>query len=199
MANNTHRFAYVRTGGALLLLLAGLWAAGLTPLDAFGPPPGAEAGPADKAAAPPTRLKGMTASAGRRITTISIETSDPASYVTSRPDPLTLFVDLRDVDTSGAQNAVLGAKGLVSGAAIEQATGADGARIARVRIRLTSPAAHQVRSKRNIIHIDFDSAFPLGSVGNASPSAAAKPDCRGLRPCSRASRPNRSRTARRSP
>ena len=77
MANNTHRFhgsrgptpartrssatrlaraagafAYVRTGGALLLLLAGLWAAGLTPLDAFGPPPGAEAGSADKAAAP---------------------------------------------------------------------------------------------------------------------------------------------------
>jgi len=117
----------------------------------------------------------MTASAGRRITTISIETSDPASYVTSRPDPLTLFVDLRDVDTSGAKSALLGAKGLVSGAAIEQATGADGARIARVRIRLTSPAAHQVRSKRNIIHIDFDSAFPLGSVGNASPTASGTP------------------------
>ena len=39
MANNFNRLAYVRTGGALLLLLAGLWAAGLTPLDAFGPPP----------------------------------------------------------------------------------------------------------------------------------------------------------------
>jgi len=174
MANNTHRFAYVRTGGALLLLLAGLWAAGLTPLDAFGPPPGAEPGAPEKAAAPATRFKGMTSSAGRRITTISIETSDPASYVTSRPDPLTLFVDLRDVDTSGAR-ALLGAKGVVSGAAIEQATGADGARVARVRIRLTSPAAHQVRSKRNIIHIDFDSAFPLGSVGNASAAAAATP------------------------
>ena len=33
-----YRRAYVRMGGALLLLLAGLWAAGLTPLDAFGPP-----------------------------------------------------------------------------------------------------------------------------------------------------------------
>jgi type IV pilus secretin PilQ/predicted competence protein len=39
-----------------------------------------------------------------------------------------------------------------------------------VRIRLTSPAAHQVRSKRNVIHVDFDEAFPLGSVGAASPS-----------------------------
>ena len=121
----------------------------------------------------PTQLKGMSASAGRRITTVSIETSDPVAYVTSRPDPLTLFIDLRDVDASGARSAVLGAKGIVSGAAVEQATGADGARVARVRIRLTHAAAHQVRSKRNIIHVDFDSAFPLGSVGNASPSAAA--------------------------
>ena len=161
----------VRAGGALLLLLAGLWAAGLTPLDAFGPPPGAP----EKAAAPAPRLKGMTSSAGRRITTISIETSDPVAYVTSRPDPLTLFVDLRDVDSSGARSALLGAKGIVSGAAIEEATGPDGTRVARLRIRLTSPAAHQVRSKRNIIHIDFDSAFPLGSVGNASAVAAATP------------------------
>ena len=173
MANNRHRFAYVRTGGALLLLLAGLWAAGLAPLDAFAPPPRpAEAGAADTSAAPAPRFKGMSTSAGRRITTVSIETTDPVAYVTSRPDPLTLFIDLRDVDVSGARHALLGAKGIVSGAAIEEATGADGKRVARIRIRLTSPAAHQVRSKRNVIHVDFDSAFPLGSVGSASPVSA---------------------------
>jgi type IV pilus secretin PilQ/predicted competence protein len=169
MANNTYRHAYVRLGGALLLLLAGFWAAGITPLDAFGPPP-----PETTDVAAP-RLKGMSSSAGRRITTVSIETSDPVAYVTSRPDPLTLFIDLRDVDASGARSALLGAKGIVSGAAVEEATGADGARVARVRIRLTTPAAHQVRSKRNVIHVDFDSAFPLGSVGNASPGAGRTP------------------------
>ena len=166
MANKTNRFAYVRTGGALLLLLAGLWAADLTPLGAFGPPA------PETPAVPAPKLKGMSASAGRRITTVSIETSDPVAYVTSRPDPLTLFIDLRDVDASGARSALLGAKGILSGAAVEEATGADGARVARVRIRLTEPAAHQVRSKRNVIHIDFDSAFPLGSIGNASAAAA---------------------------
>ena len=117
----------------------------------------------------------MSSSAGRRITTVSIETSDPVAYVTSRPDPLTLFIDLRDVDATGARSALLGAKGILSGAAVEEATGADGARVVRVRIRLTTPAAHQVRSKRNVIHIDFDSAFPLGSVGNASPLTAGAP------------------------
>jgi type IV pilus assembly protein PilQ len=166
MANKTNRFAYVRTGGALLLLLAGLWAADLTPLGAFGRPA------PETPAAPAPKLKGMSSSAGRRITTVSIETSDPVAYVTSRPDPLTLFIDLRDVDVSGARSALLGAKGILSGAAVEEATGADGARVARVRIRLTEPAAHQVRSKRNVIHIDFDSAFPLGSIGNASAAAA---------------------------
>jgi type IV pilus secretin PilQ/predicted competence protein len=169
MANKTNRFAYVRTGGALLLLLAGLWAADLTPLGAFGRPA------PETPAAPAPKLKGMSSSAGRRITTVSIETSDPVAYVTSRPDPLTLFIDLRDVDASGARSALLGAKGILSGAAIEEATGADGARVARVRIRLTEPAAHQVRSKRNVIHIDFDSAFPLGSIGNASAAAASTP------------------------
>src|SRR5262245_53013301 len=127
MANNTHRshssrgrtsaragaLAYFRTGGALLLLLAGTWAAGLTPLDAFGPPPAGPAGAdaAGKSTTAAPRLKGMTASAGRRITTISIETTDPVAYVTSRPDPLTLFIDLRDVDTTAAKNALIGAKG----------------------------------------------------------------------------------------
>lgn len=174
MSNKTHRIAYVRTGGALLLLLAGLWAAGLTPLDAFGPPPFSldEKAAAEPAAAPAPKLKGMSASAGRRITTVKIETTDPVAYVTSRPDPLTLFVDLRGVDASRARNALIDAKGIVSGAAIEETTAPDGTRVARVRIRLTSPAAHQVRSKRNVIHVDFDSAFPLGSIGNASAAAA---------------------------
>ena len=76
---------------------------------------------------------------------------------------------------AGRAALLLGAKGILSGAAVEEATGADGARVARVRIRLTTPAAHQVRSKRNVIHVDFDSAFPLGSVGNASPMAAGTP------------------------
>jgi type IV pilus assembly protein PilQ len=48
-------------------------------------------------------------------------------------------------------------------------------RLARVRIRLTQPAAHQVRSKRNIIYVDLDSAFPLGSVGAASAGAVPAP------------------------
>ena len=149
----------------IVLVLAALWAAGLTPM-AFGP------APEDAMTAAPA-LKDVSAKAGRRITTVAIETSDPVAYLTSRPDPMTLVVDLREVKTGLDGRAVLAPKGLVAGASVEQATGADGVRLARVRIRLTEPAAHQVRSKRNVIYVDFDSAFPLGSVG-AAPGAASE-------------------------
>jgi type IV pilus secretin PilQ/predicted competence protein len=168
MANNTHRLALVRFGSALLFVLAGLWAAGLTSLDAFGPPP-------DTPAARAPQLKELSAKAGRRITTLTIETSDPVAYLTNRPDPMTLLVDLREVDAAGAAATVLSAKGVIAGASVEQATGADGVRVARVRIRLTQPAAHQVRSRRNVIHVDLDSAFPLGSIGAASPGVTPAP------------------------
>ena len=154
MANNRHRPLLT------LLVLAGLLAAGLTPL-AF------ELAPDTPGAAAP-QLKGLSAKAGRRITTVSIETSDPVAYLTNRPDPMTLVVELREVDAARVGRTALEAKGLVAGASVEQATGADGVRVARVRIRLTQPAAHQVRSKRNVIYVDLDSAFPLGTVGAAS-------------------------------
>jgi len=166
MANNIHRLAFVPLGSALFLVLAGLWAAGLTPLDAFGPAP-------DTVVAP--QLRELSAKAGRRITTVTIETSDPVAYLTNRPDPMTLIVELRDVDARRAANTVLAAKGIVAGATVEQATGADGVRVARVHIRLTQPAAHQVRSRRNVIYVDLDSAFPLGTVGTASPGAVRAP------------------------
>jgi type IV pilus assembly protein PilQ len=130
------------------------------------------AGRAPEATPATARVTKLSTDAGRRITTVTITTSDPVAYLTNRPDPLTLFVDLRDVDARAAMSAVLAAKGVVAGGSVEEATAPDGTRVARVRIRLTQPAAHQVRSKRNQIHVDFDSAFPLGTVGNASPVAA---------------------------
>ncbi len=150
-----------------VLCIAGLWAAGLGTVGAA---------PEPRTATP--QLKRLSADAGRRITTVTIETTDPVAYLTNRPDPMTLFVDLRDVDMGRVAREALGAKGLVAGVTVEQAAGADGSRVARVRIRLTEAAAHQVRSKRNLIHIDFDGEFPVGSVGNASAAAAPRTSAR---------------------
>jgi type IV pilus secretin PilQ/predicted competence protein len=169
MLNNKKRHLYHLTG-ALVLTVAGMWAAGLVPLDALGIDPGAPG------ATP--QLKTLSAKAGRRITTLTIETSDPVPYLTNRPDPMTLLVDLRQVDAAGVVNGVNEAKGVIAGVSVEDAVSADGATVARVRIRLTQPAAHQVRAKRNFIYVDLDSAFPLGGPGTSSSLGPAAPSIR---------------------
>jgi type IV pilus assembly protein PilQ len=168
MANNKKRHL-VHLAGVLVLAAAGLWAAGLAPLDAFGVDPGATV----TGATP--QLKTLSAKASRRITTLTIETSDPVSYLTSRPDPMTLVVDLREVDAAKAVNGVIEAKGVIAGVRVENVVAADGSRLARVSIRLTEPAAHQVRAKRNLIYVDLDSAFPMAGTPTPAPAASLAP------------------------
>jgi type IV pilus assembly protein PilQ len=162
MANNKKRHL-VHLAGVLVLAAAGLWAAGLVRLDAFGVDPGAIV------RGPTPQLKTLSAKAGRRITTLTIETSDPVSYLTNRPDPMTLVVDLREVDAAKVVNGATEAKGVIAGVTVENVVAADGSRLARVHIRLTQPAAHQVRAKRNLIYVDLDSAFPMAAT--ATPPA----------------------------
>src|SRR5437016_564969 len=144
MMSNHKRKLLLGLVGGLLLAVAGVWGAG--------------------GSATP-QLKTISAKAGRRITTLTIETSDPVPYLTNRPDPMTLLVDLRQVEAAHVVNGVTHAEGVIAGVSVEDATAPDGARLTRVRIRLNQPAAHQVRAKRNLIYVDLDSAFPLGSVG----------------------------------
>ena len=98
-----------------------------------------------------SQLTGLSAKAGRRITTVTIETSDPVAYLTNRPDPMTLVIDLREVDAVRAARHDSRREGHRRRRVSRAGTGADGVRVARVRIRLTQPAAHQVRSNRNVI------------------------------------------------
>ena len=41
---------------------------------------------------------------------------------------------------------------------VEDVTGSDGAPLARVRVRLDRPAAHKVRSSRNVIYVEVERA-----------------------------------------
>jgi type IV pilus assembly protein PilQ len=169
MANNKKRHL-AQLAGVLVLAASGLWAAGLAPLNALG------VDPAATVAATTPQLKTLSAKASRRITTLTIETSDPVSYLTSRPDPLTLVVDLRDVDAAKVVNSATEAKGVIAGVTVENVVAADGSRLARVHIRLTQAAAHQVRAKRNLIYVDLDSAFPMaGTPTPAAPLAGLAP------------------------
>ncbi len=126
--------------------------------------------------APRARLSAVSAKVGVRGVSVLIEASEPVAYVTTRPDPLTVVVDLRNVTAAGVANRVSGSSAFpIAAVTTEDVRGADGAPVARVRVLLAAPVQHQVRSDRNVIHVDVvpDDHSP-GTLRLAGPSAAPK-------------------------
>ncbi len=102
------------------------------------------------AAAAPVRLLGVSS----QDNAVLIESTEPVAYAVSRPDPLTLLVDLRNVSVSDARADVVRA-GSLAGVKLEQAAAVDGASLARVRVSLTEPSEYRVRSARNTIRVEL--------------------------------------------
>jgi type IV pilus assembly protein PilQ len=115
------------------------------------------AGPvAPSPAAGGVRLKAISSRAHSSGASLVIEATDPVGYVAARPDPLTITVDFRNVTGDGVANSVAAsAASPIVGVSVEPMESL-GAPIARVRIALSEPVAHRVRSDRNTIVVDLD-------------------------------------------
>src|SRR6186997_1947074 len=114
-------------------------------------------------------LKSISSRLDGALSTVLIEASEPVAYLTSQPDPLTVLVDLRNVTAGGLDGKpVADLLTPVRGVAIEHATAPDGAPVARVRVRLDRVAKHRVRSSRNLILVELESAGALAASA-ASP------------------------------
>jgi type IV pilus assembly protein PilQ len=101
----------------------------------------------------PVRLVGVTAHGNA----VLIEASEPVAYSVSRPDPLTLLVDMRNVDGAAARNDVK-RQGTIAGVKVEQTNAVDGRTVARVRLSLARAAEYKVRSSRNMIRVELTPA-----------------------------------------
>jgi type IV pilus assembly protein PilQ len=121
----------------------------------------AAAGALVSAAAPPgiiatVRLKAISSRVNGKGASLVIEATEPVAYTTSRPDPLTVLLDFRNVAAADVANSVAAdVKSPIAYVAVE-ATELLGAPASRVRISLTQPVAHHVRSERNAVVVDFD-------------------------------------------
>jgi type IV pilus assembly protein PilQ len=129
--------------------------------------------------------------AGVRLTTISarvhsngsslvIEATDPVGYVATRPDPLTITLDFRNVISEGVANsAAANARSPIAGVSVESVESL-GAPASRVRITLSQPVTHRVRSDRNTIVIDLDKPtgrpYVLPMAAEQSPTNGVAPD-----------------------
>ena len=122
------------------------------------------------------RLVGVSAQGNQ----LFIEATEPVSYVVSRPDPLTVVVELRNVSVADAAN-VLEQRDPISAVSLEQAVPVDGKALARVRVSLVRPYEYVVRSARNTIRLELTPparptpAVAMPSLARAAPQAAAAP------------------------
>jgi type IV pilus assembly protein PilQ len=90
---------------------------------------------------------------------VLIEATEPVAYSVSRPDALSLVVDMRNVSVSDAR-ADVERQGPIAGVRLEQASAADGRALARVHVALAKPTEYLVRSTRNLIRVELKGAAP---------------------------------------
>jgi len=121
------------------------------------------------------RLKTISSRVHAKGASLVIEATEPVAYIATRPDPLTVVLDFRNVATGGVANATAAnAKSPIAAVSVEpdDSLGAPGS---RVRIELTQPVAHRVRSDRNTVVVDFDKPSADGAL-YVRPARSAAPD-----------------------
>jgi type IV pilus assembly protein PilQ len=134
-----------------------------------------------------SRLKAISSRVHRNGASLVIEVTEPAPYVMTRPDPLTVYVDFRNVAAAGAANHFVPSESSpIADVAIEPIE-ITGAPASRVHVSLAQAVAHRVRSERNTILLDFDKPSPsarpqvpqaarpgqdaMAALGHAAPGA----------------------------
>ena len=124
-------------------------------------------------------LKKITSRLDARTGVLAIEASDPVPYVASQPDPRTFVVELRDVVAAPVSHPVQAdPRNPFASVAVENAVAADGARVARVSLRLSAAVRPRVRSSRNVIYVEADrldtDAPSAGTVAALGPTTTIK-------------------------
>jgi type IV pilus assembly protein PilQ len=119
------------------------------------------------AAVPDARLTAISSRTGAKSASLVIEATAPVPYVTTRPDPLTLLLDFRNVAADGVANAVKPDAGSPITAVAVEAADQMGAPGSRVRISLAEPLVHHVRSDRNTVVVEFDTPRAQARSGPA--------------------------------
>jgi type IV pilus assembly protein PilQ len=124
---------------------------------------------------PSAKLTTITSRNDAGGATLVIEASEPVPYVATRPDPLTVVVDFRNVNPGAVASSLgAGANSPIASVAVEQAESM-GSPVSRVRIALAQPVMHHVRADRNRVLVDFDRVVARSAIAPPPSRPAALP------------------------
>jgi type IV pilus assembly protein PilQ len=109
---------------------------------------------------PAIRLKTISSRVTSKGTSLVIEASEPVPYVATRPDPLTLLIEFRNVSADTVTSTVeADVKSAIASVAVEPGEDGDASQQGpRIRVRLSEPVAYRARANRNTVVIEFDKA-----------------------------------------
>jgi type IV pilus secretin PilQ/predicted competence protein len=113
------------------------------------------------ATTPAIRLKTISSRVTSKGTSLVIEASEPVPYVATRPDPLTLLIEFRNVSADTVTSTVAAdVKSAITSVAVEPGEDGDASQQGspRIRVKLSEPVAYRARASRNTVVIEFDKA-----------------------------------------
>ena len=126
----------------------------------------------------PTAISDIRQENTDRSTRVIIECTGPLAYTYYSPDPLTLVVDIPEVDASKVPARINVATREVESLRVTNLARADGRNIARLEVRLASLVPYQIYSKGKALNLVFDrpaaaAAAPVVPVAVAQAQVAA--------------------------
>ena len=121
--------------------------------------------------ATPTTITDIRQESTDRSTRLVVECTGPLAYTYYSPDPLTLVVDIPEVDASQVPARVNVGTREVESLRVTSLARADGRSLARVEVRLASLVPYQIYSKDKALNLVFERPASLASA--AEPSAGS--------------------------
>ena len=144
-----------------------------------------------------TAISDIRQESNERQTRLTVECTGPLAYTYYSPDPLTLVVDIPEMDASAVPSRINVGSREVESIRVASMARADGRNLARLEVRLASLAPYQIYSKGKELTLIFDRRRTAGPSPDPAPAnepvvyAPAKPAA------PRRRRPERSRSPRR--
>jgi type IV pilus assembly protein PilQ len=120
----------------------------------------------------PTTITDIRQESTDRSTRLIVECTGPLAYTYYSPDPLTLVVDIPEVDASQVPARVNVGTREVESIRVTSLARADGRNLARVEVRLASLVPYQIYSKDKALNLVFERPAALASAAEPAPVAA---------------------------
>jgi hypothetical protein len=129
------------------------------------------AGPARSEERTPASITDIRQEAGERSTRLVVACTAPIAYTYYSPDPLTLVVDVPEVDSSKVASRISVGTPEVESIRITNMARGDGRNLARIEVKLASLVPYQIFSKGH----DLNLVFERSATAAAAPASAPAP------------------------